>query len=229
MHKIQDNLSMRCPVALLVLAIAAPAAAQDNLILNPGFEDVTNGQPDHWDLRDSYWDDIELSSENPSAGNNHIRTVGFQTDSVSNTAISQTVPGITERTHYLLTLEYNKGDFIVGPFKPPIPLDTYAPLCIFLIEWYDENQTRIETSVAGYFSTEDDLFNTYTTYESDSLVAPTGSVAAKINLAFYGGDEFWGIHSVLDVDNVSFTVVPTPSTAATLLLAGALVSRRKRH
>ena len=220
---------MRCPAAILVLAIAAPAAAQDNLILNPGFEDVTNGQPDHWDLRDSYWDDIELSSENPSAGNYHIRTVGFQTDTVSNTAISQTVQSISERTHYQLGLDYNKGDFIVGLFKPPTPLDTYAPLCIFLIEWYDENQTRIETSLAGYFTTEGDPFNTYTTFQSDPLIAPTGSVAANINLAFYGGDEFWGIYSVLDVDNVSFTVIPTPSTAATLLLAGTLMSRRKRH
>lgn len=220
---------MRCPAAILVLAIAAPAAAQDNLILNPGFEDVTNGQPDHWNLRDSYWDDIELSSENPSAGNNHVRTIGFQTDTVSNAGISQTIQGITERTHYRLGLDYSKCDFIVGPFNPPVQLDQFAPFGVFLIEWQDENQTRIETSFAGYFITEDDPFNTYMTFESDALVAPTGSAAANISLAFYGGDEYWGLRSVLDVDNVSFTVIPAPSTAATLLLAGTLLSRRKRH
>jgi len=215
--------------ALLVVLAAAPAAAQQNLVLNPGFEDATGGQPDHWTLRDSFWDDIELSSENPADGAGHIRATGFITDSVSNVSLSQQIGGIVAGTPYSLGLEYNKGDFLIPGSEPTVPLSWFAPFGWAFLNWLDVNNSPMTPpGILGSFNTVDDPFNVYLHYQSGVVVAPAGAVSASLEIRLFGGNESYGVYSILDVDNVSFAAIPSPGAPAALLGVGLVASRRRR-
>ncbi len=229
MLNIEDNLTMRCPAAILVLAIAAPAAAQDNLILNPGFEDVTNGQPDHWTLRGSFWDDIEVSNVNPDLGAGHIRATNFMTDTVSSVGLSQRVGGVIPGTHYTFGFEYSKADFVLPAGDPAIPLSLFAPFSQLFVSWLDADENLITPpGLFDFINTADDPFNTYLLYQSQPLIAPADAAYASVSFQIYGGDESQIVYSVLDIDNVSFTAIPAPGTTAAIMGASMLSTRRKR-